>query len=47
MPLLTSPDFTAFANTRTGLLDAAEGTDGFANGSGKPHAEDFLSADGL
>ncbi|HET6519664.1 MAG TPA: S8 family serine peptidase [Geminicoccaceae bacterium] len=42
-----SPDFTAFANTRTGLLDAAEGTDGFANGSGKPHAEDFLSADGL
>jgi subtilisin len=35
-------DYTAFTQTRTDLLDAAESTDGFNNTSGNPHDEDFL-----
>jgi subtilisin len=38
---------TAFANVRSFLLGAAEGTGSFSNTSGRPHAEDFLNAGSL
>ncbi|MEX0916451.1 MAG: S8 family serine peptidase [Wenzhouxiangellaceae bacterium] len=40
-------DFSAFTNTRAGLLGADESTDGFSNTSGNPHDEDFLDAGAL
>jgi len=40
-------DFSAFLNTRAGLLGADESTDGFSNTSGNPHDEDFLDAGAL
>lgn len=42
-----SGDFSAFTNTRQGLLSADESTDGFSNTSGNPHDEDFLDAGAL
>lgn len=42
-----SGDFSAFTNTRQGLLSADESTDGFSNTSGNPHDEDFLDAGSL
>lgn len=42
-----SQDASAFHNTRAGLLNSAESTDGFSNTSGNPHDEDFLDASGL
>jgi subtilisin len=42
-----SLDYTAFTNTRDGLLAADESTDGFSNTSGNPHDEDFLDAESL
>lgn len=42
-----SGDFSAFTNTRAGLLGADESTDGFSNTSGNPHDEDFLDAGAL
>jgi subtilisin len=35
---------SAFENTRAALLSGAESTSGWANGTGNPHAENFLSA---
>lgn len=42
-----SLDYSAFTNTRSGLLAADESTDGFSNTSGNPHDEDFLDAGAL
>lgn len=42
-----SLDYSAFTNTRNGLLAADESTDGFANTTGLPHDEDFLDAENL
>lgn len=42
-----SADYSAFTDTRSGLLSADESTDGFSNTSGNPHQEDFLDAEGL
>lgn len=42
-----SGDFSAFTNTRSGLLSADESSDGFSNTSGNPHDEDFLDAGAL
>lgn len=42
-----SLDYSAFTNTRNGLLAADESTDGFSNTSGNPHDEDFLDAENL
>lgn len=42
-----SANGTAFSNTRAGLLTAAEGTSGWNNTSGNPHAEAFLKANSL
>ncbi len=38
---------TAFINTRSALLQAAENTNSFNNTSGDPHSEDFLDASNL
>lgn len=38
---------SAFSNTRSALLSGAESTSGWANGTGNPHDEDFLSAGAL
>lgn len=40
-------DYSAFENSRTGLLSVDESTDNFNNTSGNPHDEDFLDAGGL
>lgn len=40
-----SANHSAFANTRSSLLNTAESTTDFSNTSGNPHAEDFLSVD--
>ncbi|MDT8410083.1 MAG: S8 family serine peptidase [Wenzhouxiangellaceae bacterium] len=42
-----SANFSAFANTRAGLLSTAEDASGFSNTTGDPHAEDFLDASAL
>lgn len=42
-----SLDYSAFTNTRDGLLAADESTDNFSNTTGFPHDEDFLDAENL
>jgi subtilisin len=42
-----SLNYSAFTNTRGGLLGADESTVGFSNTSGNPHDEDFLDAENL
>lgn len=40
-------EYSAFDNTRSGILNADESTDDFSNTSGNPHDEDFLDAENL
>jgi subtilisin len=42
-----SANGSAFTNTRAALLSGAESTSGWANNTGNPHDEDFLSAGSL